>query len=89
MKRLDQWFRQHLFVYLSLASSILILFVSVLHLCIFKEMGKKVTSLCIDTSEGLFFCSKQDQNLQKKREMEENVALSLALRHGVVRGSLL
>lgn len=51
-----------------LARSILILFVSVLHLCIFKEKKNKtkLNSLCTDTSEGL--SSKTGPNLKNLKK---------------------
>lgn len=80
---LDQWFRWHLFVYLSLASSILILFLSLYCIYAFLRNWKKVTSLRIDTSEGLLLKT-GPKSADQKREMEVNVALSLALKRGAV-----
>lgn len=44
----------------------------------------KVTSLRIDTSEGLFLLKTGPKSADQKREMEVNVALSLALKRGAV-----
>lgn len=65
---LDQWFRWHLFVYLSLASSILILLILSLY-CIYafsRNLKKFLRYVMIPQKD--FFCSKQDQNLQINKE---------------------
>lgn len=65
----------------------MILFVSVLHLCIFKEKkkeNKKLNSLCIDTSEGLF--SKIGPKPQKERtKARKYVALSCLSERATLR----